>query len=541
MIVNATFQVADAIVLLAFLGFLGFGLPYPAVDWGDMLSGGLTYLQDGYWWLVYPVGGCLVLVVMAFNFIGALGGTPSTSASGGGERLSPPVLEVDDLSTHIQLSHSVVHAVGNVSFRIEPGETLGLVGESACGKSMTALSIMRLLPGGGHIVGGSIRLEGRDLVGLSEPEMREVRGNEVAMIFQDSLTSLNPTMPIGEQIAEPVRLHRGASKAAALDRATEVLGLVGFPRPRERLDDYPHQLSGGQRQRVMIAIALSCEPKLLIADEPTTALDVTIQAQILRLLDDLKERLGMAVLLITHDMGVVAGRADRVSVMYAGRLVESAPTDQVFRHMHHPYTQGLLGSIPLLTQERNERLYSIPGIPVDLTEPPVGCRFAARCRFAADDCWSSEPRLAAGGGTHAFACWHPVDGPVDRHGLAIALEEADGTESTNDGAADDGAESGAYGFAAVVRAATNVAAAPDGSDRLLVLEDVVLEYPVTAGAVLQRRVGSVKAVSGVSFTVGHGETFGWSASQDAARPRSARSSSGLNGRTPGVPCCGAPT
>jgi len=421
-----------------------------------------------------------------------------------------PVLEVDDLSTHIQLSRSVVQAVGNVSFRIEPGETLGLVGESGCGKSMTGLSIMRLLPGGGRIVGGSIRLDGRDLVGLSETEMRGVRGNEVAMIFQDSLTSLNPTMPIGEQIAEPVRLHRGASKAAALDRATEVLGLVGFPRPGERLGDYPHQLSGGQRQRVMIAIALSCEPKLLIADEPTTALDVTIQAQILRLLDDLKERLGMAVLLITHDMGVVAGRADRVNVMYAGRLVESSTTDHLFRHMHHPYTQGLLGSIPLVTQDRNVRLHSIPGIPVDLTEPPAGCRFAARCWYAADDCRSHEPPLTRGGGMHLFACWHPVDGPTDGREATVAVEGGDGVEGRENGAADRPVSTAAYGFAAALRPAPKgaAAAAADDSDRLLVLEDVVLEYPVTAGAVLQRRVGSVKAVSGVSFTVGRGETFG---------------------------------
>jgi peptide/nickel transport system ATP-binding protein len=422
--------------------------------------------------------------------------------------MPPPVLEVDDLSTHIQLSHSVVQAVGNVSFKIEPGETLGLVGESGCGKSMTALSIMRLLPGGGRIVGGSIRLNGRDLVGLGEPEMREVRGNEAAMIFQDSLTSLNPTMPIGAQIAEPVRVHRGADKAAALDRATEVLGLVGLPRPRERLGDYPHQFSGGQRQRVMIAIALSCEPKLLIADEPTTALDVTIQAQILALLDDLKERLGMAVLLITHDMGVVAGRADRVNVMYAGRLVESSTTDHLFRHMHHPYTQGLLGSIPSVTQDPNVRLYSIPGIPVDLTEPPVGCRFASRCGFAADECWSSEPGLAAGEGTHLFACWHPVDGPIDRHDTAIAVEQLDAADGSDDDAADGTATSAAHGFAAAVRPAPKIAPSPDGADRLLVLEGVVLEYPVKAGAVLQRTIASVKAVSGVSFTVGRGETFG---------------------------------
>ena len=238
----------------------------------------------------------------------------------------PPVLQISDLSTHIQLTKSVVQAVGNVDLSIEPGEALGLVGESGCGKSMTGLSIMGLLPPGGAIVGGSIKLDGRELVGLSDAELRTIRGNDVAMIFQDPLTSLDPTKTIGYQVAEPVRLHQGASKAAARARATEVLGLVGLPRPAERLGDYPHQLSGGLRQRVMIAMALSCEPKLLIADEPTTALDVTIQAQILALLHDLKDRLGMAMLLITHDMGVIAGHADRVQVMYAGRMVEATET-----------------------------------------------------------------------------------------------------------------------------------------------------------------------------------------------------------------------
>ncbi|MFZ0666879.1 MAG: ABC transporter ATP-binding protein, partial [Acidimicrobiales bacterium] len=325
-----------------------------------------------------------------------------------------PVLEITDLTIRIKLSRSVVHAVEGVNLRIEPGETLGLVGESGCGKSMTGLSIMRLLPKGGQITYGSIKLSGRDLVKLSEPEMRNVRGNEIAMIFQDSQTSLNPTMTIGEQIAEPVRLHRNATRAEAMARAEEVLGLVGLPRPKERLGDYPHLLSGGQRQRVMIAIALACEPKLLIADEPTTALDVTIQAQILSLLDEMKERLGMAVLLVTHDMGVVAGRADRVNVMYAGRMVEEAPTRRLFAHMGHPYAQALLESIPLLTQDHNERLFSIPGIPPDLTDPPKGCSFAARCRFATDKCIAEEPTLKEGEPghpDHKYACWHPVDGP----------------------------------------------------------------------------------------------------------------------------------
>src|ERR1700744_6139687 len=262
-----------------------------------------------------------------------------------------PVLDIQDLSTHIKLTSSVVQAVGNVDMHVEVGETLGIVGESGCGKSMTGLSIMGLLPPGGSIVEGSIALNGRDLVGLPDHEMRQIRGNEVAMVFQDPLTSLDPTKTIGYQVAEPVRLHRGASTSEALDRAAEVLGLVGLPRPKHRLSAFPHQLPGALRQRVMIAMALPCEPKLLIADEPTTALDVTIQAQILDLLAGLRERLGMAMLLITHDLGVIAGHADRVSVMYAGRIVETAGTGPLFAGMRHPYTQALLASIPRLSQD----------------------------------------------------------------------------------------------------------------------------------------------------------------------------------------------
>ena len=397
-----------------------------------------------------------------------------------------PVLEITDLSTHIQLTKSVVQAVGNVDLAIEPGETLGLVGESGCGKSMTGLSIMGLLPAGGSIVGGSIKLDGRELVGLSDPELRKIRGNEVAMIFQDPLTSLDPTKTIGYQVAEPVRLHKGASKAAARERATEVLGLVGLPRPAERLGDYPHQLSGGLRQRVMIAMALSCEPKLLIADEPTTALDVTIQAQILTLLHSLKDRLGMAMLLITHDMGVIAGHADRVQVMYAGRMVEVTETGNLFRHMRHPYTQALLASIPRLSQDQSQRLLTIGGLPPDLANPPAGCRFAPRCSRASDKCRSDEPPLAGETEDHLFSCWHPVDGPA-------------GTGSPD-------------GRTVVARAVAGGPGAPDGAvppgTPLLEVRDLVKEFPVTAGAILQRRVASVHAVSNVSFTVQAGETFG---------------------------------
>jgi peptide/nickel transport system ATP-binding protein len=401
-----------------------------------------------------------------------------------------PVLEIKDLSTHIQLTKSVVQAVGNIDLQIEAGETLGLVGESGCGKSMTGLSIMGLLPPGGHIVGGSIQLSGRELVGLPDADMRRIRGNDIAMIFQDPLTSLDPTKSIGYQVAEPVRLHRGASKKEALDRAAEVLGLVGLPRPKERLSDFPHQLSGGLRQRVMIAMALSCEPKLLIADEPTTALDVTIQAQILGLLDDLKNRLGMAMLLVTHDMGVIAGHADRVEVMYAGRLVETTDTTTLFDHMHHPYTQALLASIPRLNQDNTQRLLNISGLPPDLTDPPQGCRYAARCSRATDKCRTDEPPLTGETYSHRFACWHPVDGPLK----VTAPVAGEGGHASPGVTVADRPERDEHG---------DIPGTP-----LLEIKDLVKEFPVTSGAILQRQVGAVHAVSNVSFTVQAGETFG---------------------------------
>jgi peptide/nickel transport system ATP-binding protein len=402
-----------------------------------------------------------------------------------------PILDITNLSTHIELTRSVVQAVGNVDLSIEPGETLGLVGESGCGKSMTGLSIMGLLPQGGVIVGGSIKLEGRELVGLPNTELRKIRGNDVAMIFQDPLTSLDPTKTIGYQVAEPLRLHKGASKAAAMDRAKEMLSLVGLPKPAERLGDYPHQLSGGLRQRVMIAMALTCQPKLLIADEPTTALDVTIQAQILTLLDELKDRLGMAMLLITHDMGVIAGHADRVQVMYAGRMVEATDTTTLFGHMRHPYTHALLASIPRLSQDYRQRLLSIGGLPPDLSQPPPGCRFAPRCARATDRCRDEEPPLTGETQQHLFSCWHPVDGPSGTgatDGAAASVQAADrpvqpGVPTTDGGGSEPGAP-------------------------LLEVRDLVKEFPVTAGAILQRRVASVHAVSDVSFTVAAGETFG---------------------------------
>jgi peptide/nickel transport system ATP-binding protein len=387
-------------------------------------------------------------------------------------------LEVENLSTEIRLSRAVVQAVGNVGLTIDAGETVGLVGESGSGKSMLGLSILGLLPNGGHVVEGSIKLRGAELVGLSEAAMRRIRGNDVAMIFQDSQSSLNPTKTIGAQVAEPVRLHRGASKREALDRALEVLDLVGLPQPQERLASYPHELSGGMRQRVMIAIAIACEPKLLIADEPTTALDVTIQAQILSLLDELRTTRGMATLLITHDMGVVAGRATQINVMYAGRIVETAPTEALFRAMRHPYTQALFGSIPRLEQDNTKALVTIPGLPPDLTDPPPGCRFAPRCSYAGPECVAAEPPLVGEDPKHLFACWHPVDGPITKRPVIVPNAE----RRRQPGVASNG--------------------------HLLEVTNVVREYPVSAGAILKRNVATVKAVSDVTLHLDTGETLG---------------------------------
>jgi oligopeptide/dipeptide ABC transporter ATP-binding protein len=321
-----------------------------------------------------------------------------------------PVLEIQDLKTYIRQRKGLVRAVDGVSLRIEQGETVGLVGESGCGKSMTAMSVMKLLPNGGYIAGGSIKLDGQDLVPLDDDDMRKVRGNDVAVIFQDPMTSLNPTMTIGNQISETLRIHRGWRPAQAMTRAEEVLRVVGMPRPAERLHSFPHQLSGGLRQRVMIAMALACEPKLLIADEPTTALDVTIQAQILSLLDSLKREFKMAILLITHDLGVIAGRADRVAVMYAGKIVEEAGIEELFSQVRHPYTEALLQSIPKADQDQSQPLYSVPGIPPDLANAPAGCHFHPRCRYATKECKAFEPMLDGDESTHVYACYHPVGG-----------------------------------------------------------------------------------------------------------------------------------
>ena len=323
-----------------------------------------------------------------------------------------PVLEVRDLQTYFYTRGGLVKAVDGVSFSLRRGETLAIVGESGCGKSVTAFSVMRLVADPpGRIVGGSVRLGGLDLLGLDRAAMRQVRGKEISMIFQEPMTSLNPVMTIGRQISEALMLHGAASRAATRARTLEMLELVGIPDPAQRIKEYPHQLSGGMRQRAMIAMALACNPRVLIADEPTSALDVTVQAQILELMANLRRRLGTAVILITHDLGVVAEAADRVIVMYAGRKVEEAAVDEMFAHPLHPYTRGLMSSIPRLALMRREaasagRLQEIPGIVPALTNLPAGCTFAPRCALASDICRREYPRYEEKRSGHWAACWH---------------------------------------------------------------------------------------------------------------------------------------
>ncbi|MFI6183177.1 dipeptide ABC transporter ATP-binding protein [Nonomuraea sp. NPDC051191] len=388
---------------------------------------------------------------------------------------SDRVLAIRDLSVEIRRGDRVVRPVSDVSLALNRGETLGIVGETGSGKSMTGLAIMGMLPAGGRVTSGSIDFGGEELVGLPAARYRALRGNEIAMVFQDSLTALNPTRRVGEQVAEPVRLHQGASRRAARERAAEVLALVGLPRPAERMDDYPHQLSGGMRQRVMIAMALACEPRVVIADEPTTALDVTIQAEILDLLDDLRSRLGMSMILITHDMGVIARHADRVGVMYAGRLAETAPTPVLFGRTRHRYTHALLSSIPSLTHDRDERLFSIPGAPPDLTAAGPGCPFAPRCDAATDRCREERPAPSAEDGGHVHACHHPASGPAERVQARFVTRPA-----------------GSQGRA---------------EDPRLRVVDLRREYPVGGRGLFGGR-RTLKAVSGVSFEVAAGETFG---------------------------------
>ncbi|HEX4701067.1 MAG TPA: oligopeptide/dipeptide ABC transporter ATP-binding protein, partial [Pseudonocardiaceae bacterium] len=398
-----------------------------------------------------------------------------------------PVLAVEELRTEIAVRDGAVRAVDGVSFTVNRGELLGIVGESGCGKTMTALSIMRLLPAGGRIVGGHVMLGGDSMTELSDRDVRAVRGKRIGMVFQDPMTSLNPTIPIGRQVAEPLKLHTDLSGPALTNRVTEMLGLVGLPQPSRRLGAYPHELSGGMRQRVMIARALVCDPELLIADEPTTALDVTIQQQILELIDDLRARLGMAVILVTHDLGVIAGRADRVAVMYAGQIVETTDTHSLFGNPRHPYTEALFEALPENAAGTGEPLYSIPGMPPDLLNPPVGCRFAARCRYAVQRCRTENPPLRGEVAGHDYACFLPVGeaetGPV--MSIRHARRAADGTT--------------------IARAPRHAA---EPSPTLLSVTGLVKDFPVTAGVVLRRHVGAVSAVADVGFSVVGGKTFG---------------------------------
>jgi oligopeptide transport system ATP-binding protein len=347
------------------------------------------------------------------------------------------LLEVKNLKTQFFTQDGVVHAVNGISYTVDAGETVAIVGESGSGKSVGVMSLIRLIPSPpGKVVDGEVWFDGQDLLTLSEEELRHIRGNRIAMIFQDPMTSLNPVLTIGRQITEALELHLNMNKDQARKRAVQLLEMVGIPGAEARLDDYPHQFSGGMRQRVMIAMGLSCDPQLLIADEPTTALDVTIQAQIVDLVNRLKDELGMAVIWITHDLGVVAGMAERVVVMYSGFIVEEAMVDDLYANPRHPYTLGLLRSIPRLDLGRQKRLIPIEGLPPDLLEAPTHCPFAPRCAFAMDKCWEENPPLETVGTDHIAACWVDISGVainvVDEEDLAkdiaLATDAVEGGE-----------------------------------------------------------------------------------------------------------------
>ncbi|MFD9905070.1 dipeptide ABC transporter ATP-binding protein [Streptomyces sp. NPDC059063] len=419
-----------------------------------------------------------------------------------------PLLRIEDLSVDIVARERTVHALDGVSLDLAPGEALGIVGESGCGKTMTALSVLGLLPPGGRITGGRILFDGQDLAAAPAPVLQSVRGDRVGMVFQDPLTSLNPTMTIGAQVAEPLLLHRpDTSRTQAWARAEEMLGLVGMPQPAERMKAYPHQLSGGMRQRVAIAMALVCEPRLLIADEPTTALDVTTQAQILELVDHLRRTLGMALILVTHDLGVIANRVDRVAVMYAGRVAEESGVRDLFAHPRHRYTEALFAALPERAADSGTELHTIPGLPPSLTVRPTGCRFAPRCSFATDECREREPRLApqsAEGGPegaeHRFACFHPVP-------LGDAPDEE------------------------VVTPPAAPVTEPGGV--LLELASLTKEFPLSGGPFTRRR-GTVSAVGGVSLTVRRGETYGLVGESGCGKTTLGRIVAGLEAPTAGT-------
>ena len=342
----------------------------------------------------------------------------------------PKLLEVKNLKTQFFTQDGVVHAVNGISYTVDKGETVAIVGESGSGKSVGVMSLIRLIPQPpGKIVDGEVWFEGQDLIKLSEDELREIRGNRIAMIFQDPMTSLNPVLTIGRQITEALELHLHMNKEQARKRAVQLLEMVGIPGAESRLDDYPHQFSGGMRQRVMIAMGLSCDPQLLIADEPTTALDVTIQAQIVDLVRRLQEELGMAIIWITHDLGVVAGLAQRVIVMYSGFIVEESDVNGIYAQPRHPYTLGLLRSIPRLDLGRQKRLVPIEGLPPDLLEPPNHCPFAPRCQFVFEKCWQENPPLMEVGLNHRAACW------ADLTGVKVHVTEAEVQGETQGAAA----------------------------------------------------------------------------------------------------------
>lgn len=320
-----------------------------------------------------------------------------------------PLLEVRDLTTRFHTLDGIVHAVNGISYTLEDGEALGIVGESGCGKSVSVLSVMGLIPDPpGKIADGKVLYRGQDLLKFNDSQMQRIRGKDIAMVFQDPMTSLNPVLTIGHQIGEALTIHTGIDKVQALERAVDLLGVVGIPQAHDRYQDYPHQFSGGMRQRVMIAMALACNPSILIADEPTTALDVTIQAQIIDLIKELRDRLGMAVIWITHDLGVIAGMVEKVIVMYAGFIVERGNVDDIYADPRHPYTLALLKSVPRVDRSSTERLATIPGFPLDLLTLPPGCPFAPRCAFAVERCLSENPRLTSLTFDHETACWVDV-------------------------------------------------------------------------------------------------------------------------------------
>ena len=397
--------------------------------------------------------------------------------------MNTPLLQIKDLHTDIEIRSGVVRALSGVDLHVNPGETLGIVGESGSGKTMTALSLMGLLPQGGKVSSGSIILDGQDLTKMPLHLKRKMRGTKVGMIFQDPLTSLNPTMKIGLQVCEPLRVHEKLSKRAALARAVEILKRVGMPRPEVVINNYPHQLSGGMRQRVMIAMALVCKPRILIADEPTTALDVTTQMQILDLIDELRDEYKMGVILITHDLGVVAGHTDRVAVMYAGRIVETAPTKTLFTEPKHRYTSSLMAALPERALAAGTKLFSIPGAPPSLTNLPKGCRFAARCLWATDECRADYPSLS-GDENHTFSCFHPVQEGDESPAVLQAMMDS--------GKAEDAVD----------------ATGQISHEVLLDVKEASRVYESSGSGFFKRDKGVVSAVDRVSITVNKGETYG---------------------------------